>query len=79
MEEKYPLTHKVIDCAIVVHRALGPGQLESAYQTCLTHKLTISNNPFVEEFSVPLKYRKIFLEMNFYIQRLIDGTHRFRV
>lgn len=79
MEAKDPLTHKAIDCAIVVHRTLGPGQLESAYQTCLTHKLTINNNPFVVEFSVPLKYRKIFLEMNFNIQRLIDGIHGFRV
>ena len=50
MEEIDPLTHKVIDCAFVVHRALGPGQLESACQTCLTHKLRINNNPFVVNF-----------------------------
>ena len=40
METAYDkLTEKVIGCAIAVHRALGPGLLESAYEACLTYEL----------------------------------------
>ena len=39
-----PLTQKVIGCAIEVHRELGPGLLESAYQLCLSHELTLNRS-----------------------------------
>ena len=39
--ERDPLTQKVIGCAIEVHRYLGPGLLESAYEQCLAHELAL--------------------------------------
>ncbi len=44
--EKDPLTGKVIGCAIEVHRALGPGLLESAYQQCLAPELRLNGISF---------------------------------
>ena len=41
VEEKGPVTERVIRCAIEVHRALGPGFLESAYEQCMAHELTL--------------------------------------
>jgi GxxExxY protein len=41
------ITEKVISAAIIVHRELGPGLLESAYEICLVHEL-VSNNLRVE-------------------------------
>ena len=40
------LSHRDIGCAIEVHRHLGPGLLESAYQRCLSHELKLNNIPF---------------------------------
>ncbi|HVN80410.1 MAG TPA: GxxExxY protein, partial [Terriglobia bacterium] len=36
------LSHRVIGCAIEVHRVLGPGLLESTYQQCLAHELRLN-------------------------------------
>src|SRR4051812_41212138 len=46
------LTEQIIGAAIEVHRALGPGLLESAYQQCLAHELTLRG--FTVGFEVPL-------------------------
>ena len=40
------LSHQVIGCAIEVHKQLGPGLLESAYEQCLAHELTSNRIPF---------------------------------
>ena len=50
------LTEKIIGCAIEVHRTLGPGLLESAYQECLFYEL-MSQGIWVEkEISLPIIY-----------------------
>ena len=41
------LSNRVIGCAIEVHRHLGPGLLESAYEQCLAHELKLAGIPFV--------------------------------
>ncbi len=51
-EKVYPhqdLTEKIIGAAIEVHRALGPGSLESIYQTCLAHEMTLRGLRFEKE------------------------------
>lgn len=55
--ERDPLTEKVIGCAIEVHRALGPGLLESSYQQCLAHEMKPNGVPFVAEQPVPVEYK----------------------
>jgi GxxExxY protein len=53
------LSHKVLGCAIEVHRALGPGLLESAYQQCLCHELSLNQIRFEIEKPLPVHYKGI--------------------
>jgi GxxExxY protein len=50
------LTRRVIGCAIEVHRHLGPGLLESVYETCLCDELSAAGLPFVRQRRVPVIY-----------------------
>jgi GxxExxY protein len=52
-----PESHAIIGAALAVHRVLGPGLLESAYQKCLALELTARGVPFVREVPIPLMYR----------------------
>jgi GxxExxY protein len=52
-----PLAEQVIGCAIAVHRVVGPGLLESAYQACLGSELRAAGLRFVSQVPVPLVYR----------------------
>ena len=55
--EKDPFTGHVIGYAIEVHRALGPGLLESTYQQCLAHELHLNDIPFKLEHRLPVHYK----------------------
>ncbi len=55
--EDDPLSRSVIGAAITVHKALGPGLLESAYQQCLAIELRNLGIPHETEVSVPIEYR----------------------
>ena len=70
--ERDPLTEKVIGCAIEVHRALGPGLLESVYQQCLAHELQIHQIPFEAECPVPVAYKGIHLDCGYRLDVLVD-------
>ena len=48
------LTEKIIGAAIEVHRFLGPGLLESAYEVCLAHELSLANVCFERQVPVPV-------------------------
>jgi GxxExxY protein len=60
-----PLTEKVIGCAINVHRALGPGLLESAYRRCFSYELTTQGIAFKSEVAVPIVYRGTRIECGY--------------
>jgi len=53
------LTYEVIGAAIEVHRALGPGLLESAYRECLCRELSLRQFEFQREHGLPLHYKGI--------------------
>jgi GxxExxY protein len=57
MEERDPLTEKVIGAAIEVHRILGPGLLESIYQRALCHELNLRGISHVPQERVPVVYK----------------------
>jgi GxxExxY protein len=62
MFEKTPengITEKVIGCAIEVHRNLGPGFLESAYEECLCYELTQKGLKFERQVSLPVIYKSV--------------------
>ena len=66
------VSNKVIGCAIEVHRALGPGLLESAYQQCLAHELSTSDIPFSIEHPLPVEYKSIKLDCGYRADFLIS-------
>ena len=67
------LTHDIIGCSIKVHRALGPGLLESAYEPCLALELTESGHVVEVRKPVPLVYRGIKLENCYSLDMMVDG------
>jgi len=56
MLEHEDLTKEIIGCAMTVHRALGPGLLESAYEECLCLELAKRHLPFVRQLPVSISY-----------------------
>lgn len=69
----YDLSHQVIGAAIEVHRALGPGLLESVYHLCLKHELNSRGILFESEFSVPVNYKEFKLDTNLKCDLLIEN------
>ena len=57
MADRDPLTHKVIGAAIEVHRLLGPGLLESAYEECLCHEMARLKVGFQRQVPLPVEYK----------------------
>jgi len=72
--EKDPLTQRVIGCAIEVHRALGPGLLESTYQQCLAHELKLQLIPFKMECAMPVYYKNVQLDCGYRVDFLVENT-----
>ena len=72
-EDVFPaLSRIVIGAAFKVHSALGPGLLESAYETCLCHELAKANVPFARQVSVPIRYDNVDLDCGFRLDLLVD-------
>jgi GxxExxY protein len=70
--DRDPLTARVIGCAIEVHRALGPGLLESAYEQCLARELSLQAVPFQLQVPVPVEYKGFQLDCGYRIDILVD-------
>jgi GxxExxY protein len=68
------LTEKIIGAAIEVHRALGPGLLESVYERALCHELTLRQIGFKNQIAVPLVYKGLDLQCGFRLDLLIEGN-----
>ena len=68
------LTEQIIGAAIEVHKALGPGLLESAYEECLCHELAIRSISFERQRPLPLKYKGILLDCGYRLDLLVDET-----
>lgn len=67
------LSNNVIGAAIEVHKALGPGLLESTYQKCFAHELTLSRINFTSEYPLPVEYKGIHLDCGYRIDLLIEN------
>lgn len=66
------VSHRVTGAAIEVHRALGPGLLESAYQACLAAELKHVGVGFAREVAVPIVYRGVRLDAGYRIDFLVE-------
>jgi GxxExxY protein len=67
------LTRAVIGAAIEVHRVLGPGLLESAYQACLEYELFQRDIKFARQVPVPVTYRTVKVECGYKLDFLVEG------
>ncbi|MCL6545306.1 MAG: GxxExxY protein [Bryobacteraceae bacterium] len=66
------LTSKIIGAAVEVHRSLGPGLLESAYEHCLAHELALRGIPFERQVMLPVLYKGVNVDCGFRIDLLVD-------
>ena len=68
------LTEKIIGCAIKVHRVLGPGLLESAYEVCLVHELRKAGLKAERQVALPVIYEGLRLDADYFIDILVEDT-----
>jgi len=68
------LTREIIGAAIEVHRHLGPGLLESAYQQCLATELAVREIPYECERPLPLEYKGVRLNCGYRVDFLVDNA-----
>ncbi len=70
--ERDSLTELVIGLAIEVHRALGPGLLESAYQECLCYELKANGIAFGRQVALPVVYKSVKLNCGYRMDLVVD-------
>jgi GxxExxY protein len=68
------LCRDILTGAIEVHRNLGPGLLESTYQKCLSHELSLRNISHVVEASLPVIYKGMDIECGYRIDILVEDS-----
>ena len=66
------LSNRVIGCAIDVHRVLGPGLLESAYEQCLARELSLAHISFEVQAPLPVEYKGVRLDCGYRIDLFVD-------
>jgi GxxExxY protein len=67
------ITQKVIGCAIEVHKHLGPGLLESAYEECLAYELTKKGLSLKRQQATPVIYKETKLDCGYRIDILVEN------
>lgn len=68
------VTGQVIGAAIDVHRALGPGLLESAYEECLCRELSLRHMPFVRQLPLPVDYKGVRVDCSYRVDLLVASS-----
>jgi GxxExxY protein len=66
------LSEAVIGACIEVHRTIGPGLLESAYEQCLCRELSLRGIPFVCQLNLPVSYKGMLLDCGYKVDLLVD-------
>lgn len=67
------ITDVILRCAIEVHKNLGPGLLESAYEVCLCHELSLCKLSLEKQKKLPVCYKGITVDCAYRIDLLIEG------
>jgi len=67
------ITQKIIGCAIEVHRNLGPGLLESAYEECMAYELGKAGLKTKRQVPTPVVYKDVKLDCGYRIDMLIEN------
>ncbi len=72
MDDDYELSRRVIGCAIEVHRHLGPGLLESAYEDCLSHEMSLERIAHERQVALPVAYKGLTIAAGYRLDLLVD-------
>ena len=67
------IAHEIVDAAFTVHRALGPGLLESVYEACLAHELSKRGLKIDRQVILPVVYDSIRLEAGLRLDMLVEN------
>ena len=68
------LTHRIVGCAIAVHKELGPGLLESSYEMALSRELELAGIRSSQQVALPLHYKGVKLDCGYRIDLLVEET-----
>jgi GxxExxY protein len=67
------ITEHIIGAAIEVHRELGPGLLESTYEECLCHELTLRHLCFERQVHLPVRYKSVTLDCGYRLDLVVEN------
>jgi len=67
------IARQVVDAIFKVHSSLGPGLLESTYQTCLSHELRQRGIKVENEVQLPVRYREVRIDAGYRIDMLVES------
>jgi GxxExxY protein len=67
------ITEKIIGCAIEVHRQLGPGLLESAYEECTCHETVESGLQLRRQIPLPVTYKGVHLDCGYRMDAIVES------
>jgi len=73
-EDINKVTERIIGAAIEVHRHIGPGLLESAYQACLAKEMSLLGLTFEQEKPLPLEYKGLMLDCGYRLDFLVEKS-----
>jgi GxxExxY protein len=68
------LSRRIIGACIEVHKHLGPGLMESAYQECLCHELSLNGISYVKEYDVSINYKGVTISTKLRADMLVEGS-----
>jgi GxxExxY protein len=66
------ITQKIIGAAIEVHKSIGPGLLESAYEECLAHEMRIRGLNFQRQVPLPVAYKGVTLDCGYRLDFVVE-------
>src|SRR5437899_472569 len=72
-ERANQLSNRILGAAIEVHRHLGPGLLESAYEACLCQELSLQQIAFQRQVPVPVVYKGLEIDCAYRLDVLVEG------
>ncbi len=72
MGEENPISNRILCAAIEVHRSLGPGLLESAYEECLCHEFQLLGLTFERQKPLPIIYKGVNLECGYRLDFVVE-------
>lgn len=73
-KELNELSRKVIGLCIEIHRELGPGLLESAYEECLAYELSSAGVQFERQKPLPVRYKQVQLDCGYRLDFVVEGS-----